>query len=548
VRKVVLATAIAETSLTIEDVRVVVDTGRARRSRFDPARGMARLVTEPVTKAEAEQRRGRAGRVAPGTCYRMWAKAEEGALAAFPPPEIAEADLAGLALELAAWGAEPEALAFLTPPPAPALAEARALLAALGALDGAGRITPHGRALAALPLHPRLGHMLAVAGPAAAPLAALLSDRDPMPGAGADLAPRLAALRDPRRAPEAARGALDRIAAEARRLERLAPSGDGTGLSPGAMAALAYPDRIGMRRPGEAPRYLLSGGRGALAAEGEPLGREAFVVATDLDGGAAAEARLRGGLPLGEADLRRLFSDRIGWAEHCTWSRREGRVLARRQERLGALVLAEGPWEKPPAAALARAAREGLRQQGLAWPAAAARLRDRVRLLQAEGADLPDVSDAAILADPEDALLSHLAGMRTAADLARLDLMAVLEERLGWEARREVDRLAPAAFTTPLGRQVPIDYGGEAPTIAVRLQEMFGVTVHPVVGPKRRPLAVTLLSPAGRPVQVTSDLPGFWAASYAEVRKEMRGRYPRHPWPEDPTRADPTLRAKPRGT
>jgi len=312
------------------------------------------------------------------------------------------------------------------------------------------------------------------------------------------------------------------------------------------MAALAYPDRIGMRRPGAAPRYLLSGGRGAVAAEGDPLGREPFLVATDLDG-AGAEARLRGGLPLAEADLRRLFADRIAWVETCDWSRREGRVRARRQERLDALVLTEGPWEKPPAEALARAAREGLRQIGLTWSPAAARLRDRVRLLAAEGADMPDVSDAAILADPEDALLPFLQTLRSAADLARLDLAAVLDARLGWDGKRTLDRLAPADFVTPLGRKVPIDYSGTAPAISVRLQEMFGVTVHPAIGPRRRPLSITLLSPAGRPVQVTSDLPGFWESSYADVRKDMRGRYPKHPWPEDPKAADPTLRAKRRG-
>jgi len=546
-RKLVLATAIAETSLTIEDVRAVVDCGRARRSRHDPATGMARLVTEPVSRAEADQRRGRAGRVAAGICYRMWAKAEEGALPAFPPPEIAEADLAGLALDLALWGAGAAELAFLTPPPGPALAEARALLERLGALDAAGRITAHGRALAALPLHPRLAHMLAVAGPAAAPLAALLSDRDPLPGAGADLADRLSALAAPGRAPASARGALDRIAAEARRLARLAPAPESPGLGPGAMAALAYPDRIGQRRAGEAPRYLLSGGRGAVTAPGEALGREPFLVATDLDG-AGVEARIRSGLPLTEAELHALFADRIGWHDTCRWSRRAGRVTARREERLGALVLAEAPWPDAPAEALARAAREGLRQIGLTWPAAAARLRDRVRMLLAEGADLPDLSDAAILADPDDALLAHLAGARTAADLARLDLMAVIEARLGWEGRQRVDRLAPAEFVTPLGRRVPIDYSGEAPAVALRLQELFGVTEHPAIGPKRRPLVITLLSPAGRPLQVTADLPGFWAAAYAEVRKEMRGRYPRHPWPENPTRAAPTLRAKPRGT
>jgi len=553
-RKVVLSTAIAETSLTIEDIRVVVDGGRARRARFDPASGMSRLVTERVSRAEAEQRRGRAGRVAPGVCYRLWTRGEEGALPAFPPAEIEVADLAGLALELALWGTPSgEGLAFLTPPSPAALAEARALLADLGALGAEGRITDHGRALAAMPLHPRLGHMLARAGKDAATLAAMLAERDPLRGAPADLALRLEAVADPRRF-EAEhlwpvhRGAVERIRAEARRLERLAPAA-AEGLSPGGMAALAYPDRIGLRRPGEAPRYLLSGGRGAVLPEGDPLAGARLIVATDLDGD-PREARIRQAAALTEAELRRLHGDRIVLEEVCAWSRRENRVVARRQERFGALVLDDRPWPEAPPAALAAAAAEGVRAlglQALGWPEAAGRLRARAAMLGAAGEDLPDLSDAALLERLDDWLLPHLGGVRTAADLRAFDPLPALRQHLGHEALARIDRLAPAEFETPLGRRVPIDYSGGAPGIAVRLQEMFGVTAHPVVGPGRTPLRVTLLSPAGRPVQTTTDLPGFWATSYADVRKEMRGRYPRHPWPEDPTQAAPTLRAKPRG-
>ncbi|MCB2111270.1 MAG: ATP-dependent helicase HrpB [Defluviimonas sp.] len=541
-RKIVLATAIAETSLTIEDIRVVVDAGLARRARFDPASGMARLVTERVTRAEAEQRRGRAGRVAPGLCYRLWSKGEEGALAAFAPPEIAVSDLAGLALDLALWGSEGGDLAFLTPPPAAALAEARALLADLGALDAAGRITAHGRTLARLPVHPRIGHMLSLAGPDAAPLAALLEDRDPLRGAGPDLGLRLAAIAGGA-ADGADRAALERIRTEARRLERLVER-PGARYGPAEMAALAYPDRIGLRRPGDAPRYVLAGGKGAVVADGAALGQNRLLVATDLDGD-PREARLRQGLALDEASLRRLYGSRIGWHEIALWSRREARVVARRQERFGALVLDERPWPEAPAEVLARAAVDGLRQNGLPWTPAAARLRDRAGLLRAEGADLPDLSDSALLADPG-WLLPHLAGRRSAADLAALDLVEPLRALIGWEGMALVDRLAPAAFETPLGRRVPIDYGGDHPSVAVRLQELFGVREHPTVGPRRLPLRVTLLSPAGRPVQTTLDLPGFWASSYADVRKDMRGQYPKHPWPEDPTAAEPTLRAKPR--
>lgn len=553
VRRIVLATAIAETSLTIPGVRVVVDAGRARRARFDPGSGMSRLVTERVSRAEAEQRRGRAGRVAPGICYRMWARAEEGAIPAFAPPEIAVADLAGLALDLAAWGAEAGDLAFLTPPPEGALAEARALLADLGALDKAGRITAHGRRLARLPLHPRLAHMLAVAGPAAADLAALLSDRDPLRGAGADLEHRLRAIQGQcaRAAFEANRQGIERIRAEAKRLRRLVASRDGGGddvppapplapLSAGGMASLAYPDRIGLRRKGDEPRFVLSGGKGAVLPREEALANERLIVALDLDGD-QREARIRVAARLDEGELRALHGDRIRQEAVCDWSRREGRVVARRQERLGALVLSDQPWPDAPPKALAAAALEGLRQDGLPWTPGAARLRARIALLP----DLGPVTDAALL-EEGDWLLPWLGRARTLADLRGLDLTEALKARLGWAGQQRLDQEVPGQFTTPLGRRVPIDYGGTDPSIELRLQELFGVTRHPVVG--GRPLRITLLSPGGRPVQVTMDLPGFWASSYADVRKDMRGRYPRHPWPEDPTAADPTTRAKPRGT
>lgn len=547
-RRVVLATAIAETSLTLPDVRVVVDAGRARRARFDPGSGMSRLVTERVSRAEAEQRRGRAGRVAAGICYRMWARAEEGALPPFAPPEIAVADLAGLALELAIWGSDGADLAFLTPPPAAALAEARALLRDLGALDAAGRITDHGRRLAALPLHPRLAHMLVLAGPAAADLAALMADRDPLTGAPADLGLRLAALRDPAgyrdRHPWPVNDAiLQRIRDEARRLRRLvgraAQPGAGD-LSPGAMAALAYPDRIGLRRKGDQPRYVLSGGKGAVLAEGDAMGAERLLVATDLDG-AAREPRIRLAAPVTEADLRALFADRIAVVETVEWSRRDGRVLARRQERLGALVLSDRGLDDPDPQALARAALDGLRQVGLPWTAAASRLRARMALVP----ELGPVDDASLLADA-DWLLPWLTRARTLADLRALDLTEALRARLGWDGQARLDREAPAHFVTPLGRKVSIDYDQDTPGIEVRLQELFGLARHPVVG--GRALRISMLSPGGKPIAVTTDLPGFWAGGYGDVRKDMRGRYPRHPWPENPLEADPTTRAKPRGS
>ena len=554
-RKVVLATSIAETSLTLPDITVVVDGGRARRARFDPNSGMSRLITERVSRAEADQRRGRAGRVAEGICYRMWSKGEEGALAAFPPAEIEAADLTGLALELALWGAAD--LPFLTPPPGGQMAEARALLARLGALSE-GRITDHGRRLAALPLHPRLAHMLALAGPAAADLAALMAERDPLRGAPPDMGLRLQAIENTNIFEELhpytlSHPGIERIRAEAKRLARAVPSGAGPregalgALSPAQMAALAYPDRIGMRRKGDAPRWLLSGGKGAVMAPGQSLSGAPLIVAVDLDGG-AQEAAVRLAFAIAEAELRAVHSGQIAWAEACEWSRREGRVLARRQERFGALVLEDRPWPDAPPEALARAALEGLRQIGLTFTPAARRLRARIELARGGGADWPDCSDAGLLAGAEDWLLPQLAKAWTEADLKALDLTEPLRARLDWGQRAELDRISPSHFTTPLGRAVPIDYDGEHPGIEVRLQEMFGVTVHPTVGQNRQALRVTLLSPGQKPLQVTMDIPGFWRSSYADVRKDMRGQYPRHPWPEDPTQAEPTLRAKPRGT
>ncbi|MCE8008006.1 ATP-dependent helicase HrpB [Aestuariivita sp.] len=547
-RKVVLATAIAETSLTIPDIRVVVDAGRARRARFDPGSGMSRLVTERVTRAEVTQRAGRAGRVAPGVSYRLWSKGEEGALAAFPPAEIEAADLAALALELAVWGAAPEDLAFLTPPNPGAYAEAQALLRMLGALNGADRITGHGRALAALPLHPRLGHMLIVGGPDAADLAALMGDRDVLKGAPLDLALRVEALRDPHRfardrGHEVHRGTLDRVRAEARRLRRRA--GPGRELSTAALAALAYPDRIAQRRKGEAPRYVLSGGKGAVMPDGDPLAGAPYLVATDLDGD-PREARVRLTAQISEGEIRTLFADQIGWQDVCAWSRRDRRVVARKQERFGALVLEDRVWKDVPDDAIARAMLDGVRDLGLRLDGAAARFVARVELARANGTNLPDMSQTALFENLESWLLPMLSDVRSAEDWKRFDPLPALRAMLNWDQLQALDRQVPGQFITPLGRKVPIDYSGEAPGISVRLQEMFGVTRHPTSAGV--PLIVTLLSPAQRPVQVTRDLPGFWATSYADVRKDMRGRYPRHPWPEDPTQADPTLRAKRRGT
>jgi ATP-dependent helicase HrpB len=311
------------------------------------------------------------------------------------------------------------------------------------------------------------------------------------------------------------------------------------------MAALAYPDRIGLRRKGDQPRYLLSGGKGAVLPAGSPMAAARLIVATDLDGD-PREAAVRQAIALPESEFRALFADRIHWRESVEWNRREGRVAARRQEVFGALVLDDRPWPQAPDEALARAALEGLRIVGLPWLPPARRFRARMALARDDG--WPEVSDAALLETAGDWLLPYLAKTRTEADLRALDLTPALKAMLSWEQQATLDRLAPASFVTPLGRAVPIDYDGDHPGIEVRLQEMFGVSQHPRVGAHHLPLRITLLSPAQRPVQVTLDLPGFWAKSYADVRKDMRGQYPRHPWPEDPTEAEPTLRAKPRGS
>jgi ATP-dependent helicase HrpB len=548
-RKVVLATSIAETSLTIEDIRVVVDGGRARRARFDPGSGMSRLVTEKVTRAEAAQRAGRAGRVAEGVAFRLWTKGEDGALLAFPPAEIEAADLADMALELALWGAQPGDLPFLTPPPEGAFAEAQALLHMLGALDAKGLITEHGRALARLPLHPRLAHMLSIAGANAAPLAALMADRDPVQGGGVDLTLRLEALRDPKRFANTRRaslnqGAVERIRTEAKRLERVAPDVPGR-LGAAEMAALAYPDRIGLRRKGDAARFQLTGGKGAVMDDSDALAGARLIVATDLDGN-PREARIRQAIQITESAVRDLFADQVAWVDLCEWSKRDRRVVARQQEKLGAIALDDRIWKDAPAEAVARAMLDGVRDLGLlpAMTAAARRFLARVRIARQAGLDLPDMSEEALLDTLETWLLPHLSQVRSAEDWRRFDLLGPLRLMLDWNQMQALDRSVPGKFTTPLGRDIAIDYTGDHPEIALRLQEMFGQTTHPMVG--KTPLRVTLLSPAQRPVQTTMDLPGFWAGSYADVRKDMRAAYPKHPWPEDPTEADPTLRAKPR--
>jgi len=550
-RKLVLATSIAETSLTIQDVRVVVDAGRARRARFDPGSGMSRLVTERVTKAEATQRQGRAGRVAEGVCYKLWTKGEEGGMAPFPLPEIQAADLTGLVLEMAAWGtSDPSELPFLDLPTEKGFASAQDLLRALGALNPHNRITDHGRRITGYPVHVRLGHLLENSGPEAAQFAALLENRDILQRGGAatsaDVTLRMEALRDTRRFENERPYRVNHAALKSVRQEakRLKPAGKRRSL--GEMAALAYPDRIGLRRKGDKPRYLLSGGRGAYFDDSEAMGSQRLIVALDLDG-AAREAKIRLAAPISEAELRAVYGEQIETENLCLWSKRDRQVLARQQTRFGGLVLAEQHWKDCPPAALAEGMAEGVTELGLRvlpWSKAARLLQARVAWLRARGSELPDISDSGLAVSIKEWLQPHLGGMRRVDDLARLDMPQILRGMLDWEQGQMLDRLAPAEIHAPTGTRLAVDYSDEQPKISVRLQEMFGMTQHPTVGPEHLPLLIELLSPARRPVQMTADLPRFWATSYSDVRKDMRGRYPRHPWPDDPTRADPTRRVK----
>ncbi|MDA7827723.1 ATP-dependent helicase HrpB [Rhodobacteraceae bacterium] len=544
-RKVVLATSIAETSLTIADIRVVVDGGLARRARFSPATGMSQLITERASKAEATQRMGRAGRVAHGTCFKLWSKAEEGIMPAFAPAEIETADLASFALEVAQWGSDAAHMKLLTPPNAALLAEARALLVMLGALDGHHRITEHGKTLVRAPVHPRLAHMLALGGATAAPLAALLSDRDILDrGAPSDFTLRINALKDLRafqnQSPHSVnRATYDRVKSDAQRLAKRFDHV--TNHSVAQVLALAFPDRIGQRRKGDDARFVLSGGKGAILDNTDPLGAARFIVAIELDGN-PREARIRQAIQISEPEIREIFSDHITQEASCAWSKRDRRVVAQIRECFGQIALKDTRWKDAPDDVIARAMLGGVRDLGFAWSPAEQRFLSRVRLLADR---MPPMSDEDLMAGIEDWLLPYLSRVSTAEDWKKFNCLDALRAILSWDDMQTLDTAAPAHFTTPLNRSIPIDYDGDYPSIELRLQEMFGQTTHPHVG--KTPLRITLLSPAGRPVQTTTDLVGFWDNSYADVRKDMRGRYPKHPWPEDPRQADPTLRAKPRG-
>ena len=557
-RKVVLATSIAETSLTIEGVRVVVDSGLSRVPRYSPRTGMTRLATVRVSAASAEQRRGRAGRLAPGICYRLWSAQEHAALPARSTPEILEADLAPLALDLAAVGAaDPSELEWLDPPPAAAFAQARGLLIQLGALDAAGRLTRHGTAMARLPLHPRLSHMVMRATELharglACELAALLTERDLLRRTEgvqeADIRTRLDLLRG-----TVVRAGVDRDALRRARAEVAACRRGGarreegeSEISVGSLLALAYPDRLAQRRPGASGRFLLRNGLGAFL-DPQSLSVEEYLVACELDG-RAPESRILQAAPIDLAEIRGLFGPDIEAEELVEWEPEARAVLARRRERLGAIVLRETRIARPDPARVAAALLQGVRGEGLSvlpWSEGATRTRERISFIRGLDPSWPDVSETALATTLEGWLGHRIQGFSKLSDLDRVDLSAGLLDLLSWEQRAALDRMAPTHLVVPSGSRVPVDYRDPAqPVLAVRLQEMFGQTETPRVGGGSVPVTLHLLSPAGRPVQVTRDLAGFWRTTYFEVRKDLKGRYPKHPWPDDPLVAEPTRRAK----
>jgi ATP-dependent helicase HrpB len=589
IRKVVLATNIAETSLTIQGVRIIVDSGLVRRSVFDPATGMSRLETQRISRASAEQRQGRAGRVEPGVCYRIWSEGAQRSLAPFTPPEIVEADLAPLALELAGWGArDPSELRWLDIPPAAMLASARDLLVRLGALDASGRITQHGRRMARLSVHPRLAHMLLRSSDLrsltlAADVAALLSERDLLRAASgsrdADIRSRLELVQGEgfaqgvdrvglQRARRAAKDLVQQVRSVVEHDSRPAAQPHSQTLDPavgvgvtavGTLLAFAYPDRIARRRPGtDGARYTLANGRGAHFAEIQNLAKQEFIVALDLDD-RERDARILLAAPLTRDEIEEHLSDRISRGESVAWSSRDQAVLARRFVRLDAITLEEKPLQDVPVEAARMAMLEGIRELGidaLPWTRDARDLQARMefvrRLEEGDHArdapvpapddeSWPGVSDEALAATTDVWLAPWLDGVTRRDHLTRLSLPDILCALLPWNKQRQLDQLAPTHLQVPSGSSIRIDYLDEsAPAVSVRLQEVFGLDATPRIGAGRVPITFKLLSPAQRPVQVTRDLASFWRGSYADVRKDMRGRYPKHYWPENPLEAEAT--------
>jgi ATP-dependent helicase HrpB len=552
-RKVVLATSIAETSLTIEGVRIVVDSGMARVPRYEPDIGLTRLETVRASRAAVDQRRGRAGRTEPGICYRLWDEPQTASLAAYTQPEILSADLSSLVLDLAQWGvSDPFGLAFLDPPPAPAWKEARSLLDELGALDADGRITAEGRSLRALALPPRLARMIVDsarlgAGAEAAEISAVLTERG-LGGDSVDLDARLDQFRrDRSQRASSARSLAQRWASQ------VASSGsaqEASELSTGVKLAFAFPDRVARNRGNGS--FVLANGRGAAVDQASALARTPYIAVAELTG-TAAQGRILLASPITQEELELRFADQIENTEEISFDRGAMALRARRKRTLHAITLSEAPMTLSPSAETARVLADGLIAAGLdrlPWSKSLKQWRDRVMFLrEAEGETWPDLSDDALASGREAWLVPALYDKISLKELSAGDLSDALMTLLPWELRARLEREAPTHFEAPTGTMLAIDYEAEqGPTIAVRLQELFGLNTHPSIAKGAVPLVLELLSPAQRPVQVTRDLPGFWRGSYAAVRSDLRGRYPRHPWPEDPAIAMPTRRVKPRGT
>lgn len=542
-RKVILATSIAETSLTIDGVRIVIDSGLARRPRYDRAAGVTRLVTEKVSQAAATQRAGRAARQRPGVAYRLWEAAAGAGMPPFDPPEILESDLSALLLDCALWGVgDPATLRWIDPPPIAAVAEARHRLHAIDALDGDGRITPHGRRIAKLPLAPRIAHMLVRAGErgmarTAAEIALLLGERG-LGGTDVDVTQRLARWR---------REGGPRAEAGRRLVKRwtdMAGAGrDGDNAeAAGLCLALAFPDRVAKRRSTDGAQWASVGGRGFALDPLSPLAREDWLAIGEVQGSAAG-ARILSAAPIRESDVLTLFADHVQEHRIVRFRKETGGIEVLRERRLGAVRMTSGSDDSPDADAVAAALMEGVRAGGLdllPWSEAAQALRMRAAFA---GSDA--LSDAALLADLEDWLAPLLPGKRRLSEISASGLSQSLENRLGWDGKQRIDRAAPQDFVSPLGSHHAIDYGAEGgPRVELRVQALYGLAEHPCVGEARVPLVLSLTSPAGRPIQTTRDLPGFWRGNWADVAKEMRGRYPRHPWPDDPVAAPATLRTK----
>jgi ATP-dependent helicase HrpB len=552
-RKVVLATSIAETSLTIEGVRIVIDSGLARVPRYEPDVGLTRLETVRVSRAAADQRRGRAGRTEPGVCYRLWDEPQTASLEPYAKPEILAADLSGMLLDLAQWGAaDPAKLALLDPPPMGTLAEARALLVELGALDGEGRITEEGRRLRRLPLPVRLARMVvdgAAEGSAAtaAAIAAVVSERG-LGGDDIDLTHRLDRFqRDRSRRADEARRMAQRWADQASQ----GSSGlrQAAAASPGALLALAYPDRIARNR-GAGGGFLLANGRGAQIDQASPLAREPFLAVAELVG-TAAQSRILLAAPITLDEIEARFAGRIESRDDVIFDTASASLRRRSSERLGAITLADRTLKVDASEQTAEILAEGIARldiDQLPWTKALRQWRDRVMFLRrAEGDEWPDLSDAALASGVRQWLAPMLSDKNALSALGADELGTALTALLPWNLKRRVDAEAPTHFAAPSGSSVPIDYDApEGPKLSVRVQELFGLDRHPTIANGKVPLVVELLSPAHRPVQVTRDLPGFWRGSYAAVKAEMRGRYPRHSWPDDPLRAPATRGAKPR--